>query len=219
MTSNRRKCMTDLCPCSETGKKYIESEIARERETRPSLLLHSCCGPCSSSVIERLAGEFNITVFFFNPCITDEEEYRRRRQAQIQLIEKMNEEFLGMGLPEIRFIEGSYNRGTFFKAVEGHEDDPEGGERCSLCFRQRLEETAVTAGMAGCDYFGTTLTVSPHKNFRVISAIGRELALKYGLTFLDRDFKKKDGFRRSTELSKKYGLYRQNYCGCQFSKR
>lgn len=219
MTSDRRKCMTDLCPCSDTGEKYIETETAAEREMRPSLLLHSCCGPCSSSVIERLAGEFNITVFFFNPCITDEEEYKRRRQAQIQLIGKMNEEFLSMGLPEIKFLEGSYNIGAFFKAVEGHEDDPEGGDRCSLCFRQRLEETAVTAGMAGCDYFGTTLTVSPHKNFRVISAIGRELALKYGLTFLDRDFKKKDGFRRSTELSKKYGLYRQNYCGCKFSKR
>lgn len=219
MDGNKKKCMTDLCQCIKQENNFIESETLDEREVKSSLLLHSCCGPCSSAVIERLAGEFQITVFFFNPCIDDEEEYKRRRASQIKLIEKMNETFVGMGVPEIRFLEGNYNSGAFLRAVEGHEEDPEGGDRCSICFRQRLEETAITAKMAGCDYFGTTLTVSPHKNFRIISAIGRELALKYGLTFLDRDFKKKDGFKRSTELSKKYGLYRQNYCGCRFSKR
>lgn len=219
MTCDKKECMRGICPCSEQDDKYISGESFDESVSKPALLLHSCCGPCSSAVIERLIGEFNITVFFFNPCISDEEEYKKRKASQIKLLEKMNEELAGMGAGQISFREGSYNSGVFFEAVRGHEDDPEGGERCSICFRQRLEETAITAGMAGCDYFGTTLTVSPHKSYRTISRIGRELALKYGVSFLDRDFKKKDGFKRSTELSRKYELYRQNYCGCKFSER
>lgn len=184
---------------------------------KPGLLLHSCCGPCSSSVIERLAGEFNITVFFYNPCITDEKEYKLRRDSQIKLIEKFNQERID--LQNISFMEGAYEPGEFFDLTKGHEQDPEGGARCAICFRQRLEKTAQTAAIAGCDYFGTTLTVSPHKNYEIISGIGREIAMKYNLSFLDRDFKKQDGFRRSIELSKKYELYRQNYCGCDFSKK
>lgn len=184
---------------------------------KPSLMLHSCCGPCSSSVVERLAGEFNVTVFFYNPCITDEEEYKKRREAQIQFIEKFNAERID--LADINFIEGPYEPGAFLAAAEGHETDPEGGARCVICFRQRLEKAAQTAMLSGCDYFGTTLTVSPHKNYEIISQAGREIGARYGLSFLDRDFKKQDGFRRSIELSKKYGLYRQNYCGCLYSKR
>lgn len=184
---------------------------------KPALLLHSCCGPCSTAVIERLADEFDVTVFFYNPCITDEEEYLLRRENQKKFLNAYNEERIGKG--QIRFLEGPYQPGTFLKLAEGHESDPEGGGRCSLCFAQRLEKTAETAQMTGNDYFGTTLTVSPHKNYRKISEIGQKIALRYGLTFLDRDFKKKDGFKRSIELSKKYGLYRQDYCGCEFSKR
>ncbi|MCQ2544916.1 MAG: epoxyqueuosine reductase QueH [Clostridia bacterium] len=188
-----------------------------KKHERLSLLLHSCCGPCSTSVIERLAGEFNITVFFYNPCITDEAEYKRRRDSQIKFIEMFNQE--RMDLPDISFMEGLYEPGEFLELTKGHEEDPEGGVRCAICFRQRLEKAAQNATFAGCDLFGTTLTVSPHKNYEIISGIGKELAGKYGLSFLDRDFKKQDGFKRSIELSKKYELYRQNYCGCEYSKR
>ena len=188
-----------------------------EGEQRPSLLLHSCCGPCSTAVIERLAEEFEITVFYYNPCITDEEEYILRRENQKKFLTAYNEERIGK--PRIRFMEGPYNPGAYLRLTEGHESDPGGGERCSICFLQRLEKTAETAQMTGHDYFGTTLTVSPHKNYRKISEIGRNIALRYGLSFLDRDFKKKDGFKRSIELSRKYDLYRQDYCGCEYSKR
>ena len=197
------------------------------RAEKPRLLLHSCCGPCSTAVVERLSGEFNITVFFYNPCITDEEEYRKRRQSQIRFIELFNEERMhGLGgsiavidADDVKFMEGPYNPGLFLELCVGHEDDPEGGDRCSICFRQRLEKTAEAAGLTGCDFFGTTLTVSPLKSYKKISEIGRELAVKYGLSFLDRDFKKQDGFKRTVELSRKYGLYRQDYCGCVFSRR
>lgn len=203
--------------------RIITGSIKSIREEKPSVMLHSCCGPCSSSVIEALAGEFNITIFFYNPCITDEEEYKRRRQTQIDLIDALNNERMDpMANTQrgvIHFMEGPYNPGSFLTMCKGFENEPEGGARCSLCFRQRLEKTAEMAGLSGCDYFGTTLTVSPHKNYAVISEIGNDIALKYGLSFLDRDFKKKDGFRRSIELSKQYGLYRQNYCGCCFSER
>lgn len=188
-----------------------------KKHERLSLLLHSCCGPCSTSVIERLAGEFNMTVFFYNPCITDEAEYKRRRDSQIKFIEMFNQE--RMDLPDISFMEGPYEPGEFLELTKGHEEDPEGGARCAICFRQRLEKAAQNATFAGCDLFGTTLTVSPHKNYEIISGIGKELAGKYGLSFLDRDFKKQDGFKRSIELSKKYELYRQNYCGCKYSAR
>lgn len=189
----------------------------QERCEKPSLLLHSCCGPCSTAVVERLVDEFDVTIFFYNPCITDEDEYRRRKEAQLKFIEKFNEEMTGEA--RISFKEGEYRPTEFFKAVEGLEAEPEGGARCSVCFTQRLEKTAETAALCGYDYFGTTLTVSPHKNYKLISGIGRDIALRYGLSFLDRDFKKKDGFKRSIELSRKYELYRQNYCGCEYSKR
>lgn len=197
--------------------KPLPAGSLTESLQRPALLLHSCCGPCSTAVIERLADEFEITVFYYNPCITDEEEYLLRRENQKKFLKEFNEERIEKN--RIRFLEGAYHPGAFLKLVKGHEQDPEGGERCSLCFAQRLEKTAETAQMTGCDYFGTTLTVSPHKNYRRISEIGQSIALRYGLTFLDRDFKKKDGFKRSIELSRRYGLYRQDYCGCEFSKR
>ena len=201
----------------ENEKKYMLGDDFGETTEKPKLLLHSCCGPCSTAVIERLTDEFDVTVFFYNPCITEEKEYRLRRSAQLQYLEKFNEE--NAGVTRVCFMELDYRPRDFLEAVRGLEDEPEGGARCSVCFRQRLEKTAETASLSGYDYFGTTLTVSPHKDYKLISRIGGELALRYRLSFLDRDFKKKDGFKRSVELSKKYGLYRQNYCGCKYSNR
>ena len=199
------------------GKDHMMTGSIGESEQKPALLLHSCCGPCSTAVIEQLAEEFEITVFFYNPCITEEAEYILRRDNQKKFLQAYNDEHPGKN--RIRFLEGTYCPGAFLKMAEGLEEEPEGGRRCEGCFMQRLEKTAETAKMNGCDWFGTTLTVSPHKNYRKISEIGRDIALRYGLTFLDRDFKKKNGFQRSIELSKQYGLYRQNYCGCEYSKR
>ena len=219
MTKNQDKSAAPLRTRTLTNEQMgLMPADALDRKTdRLSLLLHSCCGPCSSSVIERLAGEFNITVLYYNPCITDEEEYKKRRAAQIAFIEKFNAERID--LPDISFTEGPYEPGAFLELTKGHEEDPEGGGRCGICFRQRLEKTAETAAFMGFDLFGTTLTVSPHKNYEIISAIGRDIAGRYGVGFLDRDFKKQDGFKRSIELSRKYGLYRQNYCGCVYSER
>ncbi len=219
MVFDRKKCESDMgcgCVCCEDSAQMPPDDFGETVE-RPSVLLHSCCGPCSTAVVERLAEEFNLTVFFYNPCITEEEEYLRRRSAQKKFIEAYNRENLGRFV--IRYMEPDYRPADFLEITRGLEDEPEGGARCTVCFRQRLEKAAETASMKGYDFFGTTLTVSPHKNYGTISGIGRKLALKYGVSFLDRDFKKKDGFRRSIELSKKYDLYRQNYCGCKYSKR
>lgn len=219
MSHTDKKCNTPQpVPCRDVREnECIMGGGTRETEGKPGLLLHSCCGPCSTAVVERLVDEFDLTVFFYNPCITDQEEYRKRRDAQISFINQFNEEH--MGTARIGLIEGDYCPGAFFEAAKGLEDEPEGGARCTVCFRQRLEKAAETASIRGLDHFGTTLTVSPHKNYEKISEIGRELALVYGLSFLDRDFKKKDGYARSIKLSKKYDLYRQNYCGCEYSKR
>ena len=188
-----------------------------ESVEKPALLLHSCCGPCSTAVIERLVDDYDITVFFYNPCITDREEYERRKENQIRFIEYYNLH-LG-GTAKVNFIEGDYDPETYFDAVKGHEAEPEGGSRCTICFTQRLETTAEAAKLGGFPLFTTTLTVSPHKNYPLISAIGKRAAEEYGVEFLDLDFKKKAGFQRSIQMSKEYELYRQNYCGCEFSKR
>lgn len=219
MTLEKKKLNSTVqiyCP-ADRGTGLIPDGDFQKKTEKPSLLLHSCCGPCSTSVVERLTEEFDITVFFYNPCITEEAEYQRRRSAQISFLEQFNREH--MGEVHIHLKEGDYRPTEFFRLTEGLEQEPEGGKRCTVCFRQRLEKTAETASLSGYDYFGTTLTVSPHKNYSLISEIGRGLTLKYGVSFLDRDFKKKDGFKRSIELSKKYDLYRQNYCGCEYSKR
>ena len=217
MKDEKKAAPLRACLFTSEEMGMMPADALDKKIDRLSLLLHSCCGPCSSSVIERLAGEFNITVLYYNPCITDEEEYKKRRAAQILFLEKFNAERID--LPDISFMEGPYEPGAFLELTRGHEEDPEGGQRCSLCFRQRLEKAAETAAFMGFDLFGTTLTVSPHKNFEIISAIGKDIAGRYGIGFLDRDFKKQDGFKRSIELSRKYGLYRQNYCGCKFSER
>ena len=187
-----------------------------EAITKPGLLLHSCCGPCSTAVVESLIREYDITVYFYNPNITDKDEYIKRKKAQESFIEQYNLNPDRVAL--LHYIEGTYDSQNFYTAVKGHEGDPEGGDRCEICFRLRLENTAHQAMMGGFEYFTTTLSVSPHKNFEVISAIGNEYSMRCGQRFLAGNFKKKDGYRRSVQLSKEYGLYRQTYCGCEFSK-
>ena len=179
------------------------------------ILLHSCCGPCSTAVIERLAEDWEITVFYFNPNITDPSEYEHRKAEQKRFISEYNEK----ANTPVAFIEGDYDPSSFFALVAGHESDREGGDRCALCFDQRLRATAALAGSLGFDAFDTTLTVSPYKNYDVISEIGRQLEAEYGVAYLAGNYKKKDGYRRSVFLSNEYGLYRQHYCGCVFSER
>lgn len=212
----KSKCLQTQCEnrgeiCKEYGIKGPDIKTEKNR-----LLLHSCCGPCSTACIERLQPFYKITVFFYNPNITDDEEYRRRRAAQIDFLNAYNKNLS----PEDRidFAEGEYAPEDFYSAAKGMEEEPEGGRRCTECFKLRLERTAQAAAASGANIFGTTLTVSPHKNYALISAIGSELEEKYGIEFLDMDFKKKAGFQRSIQMSKEYNLYRQNYCGCEFSK-
>lgn len=178
----------------------------------PRLLLHSCCAPCSSAVLEYLSQHMKITVFYFNPNIFPEEEFLHRIAEQKRLISE---------LPcknPVDFIEHGWQSERFYAAVKGLENVPEGGERCFECYRLRLEETARLAAEMGFDYFTTTLSVSPYKNADKLNAIGEELAEKYGVKHLPSDFKKRDGYKRSIELSAEYGLYRQDYCGCVYSK-
>jgi predicted adenine nucleotide alpha hydrolase (AANH) superfamily ATPase len=183
---------------------------------KPALLLHSCCGPCSTAVVERLAGRYRLTIFFYNPNVSDREEYERRKAAQLDFIKQYNR---SAGRPEnLDFIEGAYEPALFEEAARGFEDAPEGGARCRVCFRLRLEKTAETAVLHGMDSFATTLTVSPHKDYETITRIGAEIGLRYRIMYAAEDFKKNDGYRRSVELSKLYGLYRQSGCGCRFAE-
>ncbi len=211
-----KKSLMEGCCITEDKIEGENFEVEKPCAAKRRVLLHSCCGPCSTAVIERLLPDYKVTVFFYNPNITDRDEYEKRKANQIKFIEAFNKE-----VPEedkVVFIEGEYLPEDFFDVAEGLEDCPEGGERCTECFKLRLDRTAKAALVMGYPIFGTTLTVSPHKNYQLISAIGTELGDVYGLEFLDMDFKKKAGFQRSIELSKKYELYRQNYCGCEFSK-
>ena len=188
-----------------------EKEIRRNEGRIPRLLLHSCCAPCSSSVLEYLSRYFDITLFYYNPNITPAEEYSKRVAELHRLVAEAE-------YPNpVEIIEGRYDSSEFFAVARGLEDLPEGGERCFRCYRLRLEESAKVAAEGGFEYFTTTLSVSPYKNAAKLNAIGMEAAEKYGVKYLLSDFKKKNGYRRSIELSAKYGLYRQNYCGCIFS--
>ena len=189
----------------------MQAVIASLQGAKPRLLLHVCCGPCSSAVLERLLPCFQVTVYFMNPCIHPEAEYRRRLSEQKRLIREAE-----LDVPE---LEGVYDPAAYFEAVRGLEDAPEGGARCLRCFAQRLNATAQTARQEGYDFFTTTLTVSPHKNAEALNRIGQEAADRWGVAFLPADFKKRGGYQRSLELSRQYRLYRQNYCGCVFSMR
>lgn len=178
----------------------------------PILLLHSCCAPCSSYVLEYLSEYFNIIILFYNPNIMPFDEYNLRLNEQKKLVSRLKTK------NSVKVVEGEYDVNDFLEAVKGLEDEPEGGARCEKCFRLRLNEAAVFSRELGVDYFTTTLTVSPYKNSQLINAIGQGISEKYGVEYLQSDFKKRNGYKRSIELSKQYNLYRQNYCGCIYSK-
>lgn len=190
--------------------KLIDT-IVKQRIT-PTLLLHSCCAPCSSYCLEYLSKYFSITVLYYNPNISPESEYFKRVSEQIRFINSLP------AVNKISYIEGAYNPELFYESVHGYENEPEGGERCSICYELRLREAARTAKEHGFDYFTTTLSISPLKDSERLNNIGAYLAKEYNVQYLFSDFKKKDGYKRSIELSKEYNLYRQNFCGCIYSK-
>ncbi|MBE6086649.1 MAG: epoxyqueuosine reductase QueH [Clostridium beijerinckii] len=195
-------------------QKELDSLIENlvKNEEVPTLLLHSCCAPCSSYVLEYLSQYFKITIFFYNPNIYPMEEYTRRVAEQKGLISEMKVN------NEIRFIEGKYDTESFYNISKGLEEEKEGGVRCFNCYELRLNEAAIMAKEKGYDYFTTTLSISPHKNSAKLNEIGKSLSEEHDVKYLYSDFKKKEGYKRSIELSKQYKLYRQDYCGCVFSK-
>ena len=182
-------------------------------QNKPKLLLHSCCGPCSSTVILRLKENYDLTVLYYNPNIYPEEEYWHRKSVQLELIDKINNEYG----ENVKVLDVEYDPETYDKFVCGLENEKEGGARCEKCFELRLSKTARLAKENGFDIFATTLTVSPHKNAPLINSIGERISKEVGIDYLVSDFKKQDGYKTSIELSKKYSLYRQNYCGCKHS--
>lgn len=196
-------------------QKMLEATIAglKEQNRVPTLLLHSCCAPCSSYCLEYLSQYFHITVDYYNPNIYPEEEYHMRVQGQQRLIRELPAKY------PIAFREGAYDKERFYEMARGLEEEKEGGERCFRCYELRLREAAETAKSLGMDYFTTTLSISPLKNAEKLNEIGDALAEEYGVAYLNSDFKKKNGYKRSVELSEQYGMYRQYYCGCVFSKR
>lgn len=189
-------------------------KIIEKLDNRPKLLLHACCAPCSSYCLEYLGKYFDITVFFYNPNITEKDEYDKRVIEEKRLIDILNNKYNY----DIKCVEGSYDLDLFLQLTKGMEECPEGGDRCGVCFALRLEESAKYASTNGFDYFTTSLTISPLKNAERLNNIGQSAGAKYGVDFLPSDFKKRNGYKRSVELSAEYGLYRQNYCGCRFSK-
>lgn len=220
----------------------LEKVLRALPDAHKRLFLHSCCAPCSSYCLEYLRQYFEVTVFYYNPNISMPEEYRHRVEEQKRLIGELNAqadaamsqnmeemteaksggtvnaEKTGSSLNRISFVEGAYEPERFYEIAKGLEDCPEGGERCFACYELRLREAAQMAKEGGYDYFTTTLTISPLKNAQKLNEIGQRLAGEYGVAYLLSDFKKKGGYQRSIELSREHGLYRQDYCGCVFSK-
>lgn len=194
-------------------QKELDRLIASLEGRRPTLLLHSCCAPCSSYVLEYLSQYFQITLFYYNPNISPEAEYRRRALELKRLVQEM---LPGAG---ITVLEGDYEPERFAQAAQGLEQEPEGGARCMACYRLRLEEAARMARELGCEYFTTTLSISPLKNAAALNEIGGELAPVYQTKYLFSDFKKREGYKRSIQLSAQYQLYRQDYCGCVYSRQ
>ena len=200
-----------------TSKNYklLQDKILKKLESEgvaPSLLMHSCCAPCSSHCLEVVTKYFKTDIYYYNPNITVEVEYYKRLNEQIDFTKKVYGE-------SVNVIIGEYEPTVFLSLVKGLENLKEGDTRCKLCYYLRLEKTAKMAKELGYEYFTTTLSVSPYKNANWLNEIGEELSKKYGVNYLYADFKKGGGYLRSIELSKKYGLYRQNYCGCEFSKK
>ena len=189
--------------------KTLENIVKENR--RPALLLHACCAPCSSYVLEYLTKYFDITLFYYNPNISPEKEYSYRVSEVQRLISEM--------CPQVKFVEGRYDPERFFEMAKGLENEPERGARCHKCYRMRLEESAQEALRLGCSYFTTTLSISPQKDSAVLNDIGKSVSEQYGIPYLFSDFKKRGGYKRSIELSAKFSLYRQSYCGCVFSRR
>lgn len=194
-------------------QKELDKIIASLDGRVPTLLLHSCCAPCSSYTLEYLSNYFDITVYYYNPNISPKAEFDKRFAEQKRLIDSLPAK------REIKLIEGDYNYSDFSEIAKGFENVKEGGERCFRCYKLRLEKSAHLAKEQGFDYFCTTLSISPLKNSQKINEIGLEVAEKYGVKWLPSDFKKKEGYKRSIELSREYNLYRQNFCGCVFSKK
>ena len=188
---------------------HIMEKRVESFKGKKSLLLHSCCGPCSASVVEKIQPYFEITVFYYNPNIHPQVEYLKRRDEQQQYLAKI-------GVP---FIEGDYETASFYQAVKGLELEREGGQRCLKCFELRLRKTAEMGDQKGFQFFATTLTVSPHKNATIINGLGLSIDKEYSIEYLVSDFKKKEGYKRSLEISSKEGFYRQNYCGCTYSQK
>ena len=192
----------------------VEMEKQMENiEEGSSLLLHACCAPCSTACLERVANFFKVTIFYYNPNITEKNEYEKRIEEIKKLLTLINPKY------EVKLLEGDYNPKIFLEMAKGLENCPERGKRCYKCYEMRLEETANIASKLGFNYFATTLTLSPHKNSDWVNEIGTNLNKLYESNYLYSDFKKKEGYKRSIELSKKYNLYRQDYCGCIYSKR
>ena len=207
-------------PNTKNYQRMMEEIITlnRSAEKKPRLLLHSCCAPCSSAVLSELAEDFKITLFYYNPNISTEEEFLHRASELKRLVYEMKLDTKGVDI-----LVPPYDHGEFIEIARGHERDPERGERCHRCYRQRLEKTAAQMLLSEkegikYDYFCTTLTLSPLKSAEILNRIGEETAAKYGVRFLPSDFKKKGGYQRSILLSKEYNLYRQNFCGCEFSR-
>ena len=193
---------------------YILEKKQLEKISNPKkLLLHSCCAPCSSHVISYLTNYFDITILYYNPNISPIEEYNKRKEEQKRLIQSIPKK------NKLEIIDCDYDNEIYEEKIKGYEECPERGARCTICFKLRLEKTASIAKENGFDMFCTTLTVSPYKNTNLINEIGEELAKEYNIAWLYSDFKKEDGYKHSIELSKKYNLYRQDYCGCKYSKR
>lgn len=195
-------------------QKVLEKTLEENQKNGkiPTLLLHSCCAPCSSYCLEYLSNYFHVTVFYYNPNIYPDEEYYKRVEEQKEFIRKFPAKY------EISFLEGAYDKEKFYAMAKGLEDVKEGGERCFLCYELRLREAAELAMRLGMDYFTTTLSISPLKNAVKLNEIGGKLEQEYGISYLYSDFKKKGGYQRSVALSNEYGMYRQYYCGCVFSK-
>ncbi len=200
---------------NENYQKQLEKTIIyhQSQDEVPTLLLHSCCAPCSSYVLEYLSEYFAITVFYYNPNIYPDEEYWKRVKEQQEFIARFPAQY------QIKFIEGEFEKERFYELAQGLENVPEGGERCFKCYELRLREAAILAKEQGMDYFTTTLSISPLKNATKLNEIGKQLEDEYGVSYLYSDFKKKNGYKRSVELSHEYGMYRQDYCGCVYSKQ
>ena len=200
---------------TQNAQKNMDALIEQNAQSGivPTLLIHACCAPCSSYVLEYLSNYFHIIILYYNPNITDKSEYDYRLSEEERLINEIDAKY------PIRLVKGDYDPEVYLSAVKGLETEPEGGERCSVCFELRLREAAKYCKKLGADYFATTLTISPLKNAAKINSIGHHIADEYGVKYLPSDFKKKNGYKRSIELSRKYDLYRQNFCGCVFSRR